>query len=183
MPALEPFAEQAFAVLTPSIKSKIVAAPYPGLGDGPFYNELAATLKEFTRNHAAFLLHEIGDIDPKRTNEWISGLWLLAGDIDRSHTLSQDIINREGSFLHAMMHRREGDFSNAKYWFNRVGKHPVIDQLQELTNGEYSDGCDFVDHVARVVRAQNGESEANEERQRCEKLQWIEWQSLMVFCL
>lgn len=183
MPALEPFAEQAFAVLDPSIKSKIIAAPYPGLGDGPLYDELAATLKKLTQNPAQCLLQEIGDIAPKRWDEWVSGLWLLAGDIDRSHTLSQDITNHEGSFLHAIMHRREGDFSNAKYWFNRVGQHPVIDQLQELTNGEYNDGCDFVDCVARVLRKPNDQREASEKRQRYEKLQWIEWQSLMVYCL
>jgi hypothetical protein len=53
----------------------------------------------------------------------------LAGDIERSHSISQNIENLEGSFLHGMMHRREGDFSNAKYWFRRVGNHPVIEQL------------------------------------------------------
>ena len=177
MPALEPFAERAFSVLSPSIKSKIVAAPYPALGDGPLYKDLAATLNELTQNPAASLTQAVGDIDPKRNSEWISGLWLLAGDIDRSHTLSQDISNREGSFLHAIMHRREGDFSNAKYWFNRVGKHPVLDQLQDLSHGQYSDGCDFVDRVARVVRKQD------DQRETYEKLQWMEWQSLMVFCL
>ncbi len=177
MPSLEPFAEQAFSILTPSIKSMILAAPYPGLGEGPLYNELIATLNELTQNPDEFTIQEIGDIAPKRADEWVSGLWLLAGDIDRSHTLSQDITNAEGSFLHAIMHRREGDFGNAKYWFNRVGKHPVLNQLQELTHGAYSSGCDFVDGVARVVGKQA------DQREPYEKLQWIEWQSLMVHCL
>jgi hypothetical protein len=177
MPALEPFAEQAFAVLNESLKSKILNAPFPGLGDGPLYGELAVMLDGFARNRQDSILSSVGDVNANRVDEWISGLWLLAGDIDRSHTLSQDIQNREGSFLHAIMHRREGDFSNAKYWFNRVGKHAVLDQIQELTAGQYRSGSDFVDLVAKAVRAPNNTKED------LEKIQWIEWQALLVHCL
>ena len=44
--------------------------------------------------------------------------------IDESHTVSQDIESIDGSFLHGIMHRREPDYSNAKYWFRLVGEHP-----------------------------------------------------------
>jgi len=43
--------------------------------------------------------------------------------LGESHTISQNLPGADGSFLHGMMHRREPDYSNAKYWFHRVGKH------------------------------------------------------------
>nr|ADI18496.1 hypothetical protein [uncultured Verrucomicrobiales bacterium HF4000_13K17] len=49
--------------------------------------------------------------------------------LDASHTLSQDIRSNDGSFLHGIMHRREPDYPNAKYWFNRVGVHDAFPKL------------------------------------------------------
>jgi hypothetical protein len=43
--------------------------------------------------------------------------------LEDSHVLSQDIPSTTGSFLHAIMHRREPDYNNARYWFHRVGRH------------------------------------------------------------
>jgi len=59
----------------------------------------------------------------------ISGLWLLHDYLDRSHTISQDIDSAAGSYWHAIMHRREPDYSNSKYWFRRVGDHPAFATL------------------------------------------------------
>ncbi len=58
-----------------------------------------------------------------------SALWLYFDDLERSHSLSQDIHTPSGSYWHAIMHRREGDFWNSKYWFRKVGHHPVIGEL------------------------------------------------------
>jgi len=53
-----------------------------------------------------------------------SALLLWNDDLDGSHSLSQDIPSATGSLLHGIMHRMEGDYWNAEYWFRRVGAHP-----------------------------------------------------------
>lgn len=48
--------------------------------------------------------------------------WEKHGDWDKAHQLSQDASSPEGDWVHAYLHRREGDQSNAAYWYNRAGK-------------------------------------------------------------
>jgi len=55
----------------------------------------------------------------------LSGLWLWHDWLDESHTISQNIHTATGSYWHAIMHRREGDFSNSKYWYAKCASHPV----------------------------------------------------------
>ena len=60
-----------------------------------------------------------------------AGLWLLFDYFEQSHDISQKIGTPSGSYWHAILHRREPDASNAKYWFARVGEHPVFPELLE----------------------------------------------------
>ena len=60
-----------------------------------------------------------------------SGLLLWADALDASHDISQHIQTQTGSYWHAIMHRREPDYSNSKYWFGRVGDHPIFPQLRQ----------------------------------------------------
>lgn len=60
-----------------------------------------------------------------------AALWLYHDFFDESHRLSQEIETPTGSYWHGILHRREPDADNAKYWFRRVGQHPVFAPLQE----------------------------------------------------
>ena len=60
-----------------------------------------------------------------------SGLLLWNDALDASHTISQGLESGTGSYWHGIMHRREPDYSNAKYWFRRVGVHPTYPALRE----------------------------------------------------
>jgi len=70
-------------------------------------------------------------VDPDAAAACLSALWLRHNHLDESHRLSQGIASAEGSFWHAIMHRREGDYANARYWFRRVGDHPVFAALRD----------------------------------------------------
>lgn len=58
-----------------------------------------------------------------------AGFYLWNGSLDRSHTIAQEIETPTGSYWHGLMHRMEGDYSNAKYWFRLVGGHPAMASL------------------------------------------------------
>ncbi|WP_146394442.1 hypothetical protein [Planctomycetes bacterium CA13] len=179
MPKLHPFAETPFSLLPEPLSQMIRNAELPAIAAGPMNRDLADALwgGEFDDEFAQ-LAADQGSSNTATTVKLVnSGLWLLAGDLDRSHSLSQDLHSAEGSFWHGIMHRREGDFGNAKYWFRRVGEHPVIDQIASANHDLYSDPFVFVDNCAKSTQADRSNELA------CQNVQWHEWQSLMVHCL
>lgn len=103
----------------------------------------------------------------------LAGVWLLHNYLDRSHAISQGVATGEGSYWHGVMHRREGDWSNAKYWFRNVGEHPVLDQLAEQHGGW--DPYEFVDDCQDAVLR-------GADRDRCLDQQQAEWESLFEWC-
>lgn len=56
----------------------------------------------------------------------VSGLLIWNDCEDDAHALAQNIHTAEGSYFHAIVHRREPDIWNSGYWFNRTGEHPVF---------------------------------------------------------
>ncbi|MCC6424732.1 MAG: hypothetical protein IT447_14755 [Phycisphaerales bacterium] len=66
---------------------------------------------------------------PLHAQAMLAGLWLWCDGLEQSHTISQGIDDPTGSFWHAILHRREGDFSNSKYWYARCADHPVLATL------------------------------------------------------
>jgi len=56
---------------------------------------------------------------------------LAAGDWDAAHELVQDDSSAEASWVHAHLHRVEGDLSNAGYWYRRAGKPVASGALEE----------------------------------------------------
>ena len=66
-------------------------------------------------------------------NKYLTILWYDSkGKWDVAHNLAQAIYNRDGSMLHAYLHRKEGDLANAAYWYSRADKempnHPIKDE-------------------------------------------------------
>lgn len=110
----------------------------------------------------------------------LAGLWLYYDYLDESHTISQSLDTREGSYWHAIMHRREPDPWNAKYWFRRVGDHPVLDQLREQAPARgyaFTDPATFVDFVEQVRGSGSAEEETAQTVQR------LEWELLFDHCV
>lgn len=109
----------------------------------------------------------------------LAALWLHFDFLDESHTISQEIKTAEGSYWHAIMHRREPDADNSKYWFRRVGSHHVIDELSDISRKEgfgYTSPFDFVDFCERVRG-----SGSREEALAC-RVQLMEWMILFDHC-
>jgi hypothetical protein len=48
--------------------------------------------------------------------------WAKRGNWDQAHRVAQDDPSREGSWVHAYLHRVEGDEGNASYWYSRAGE-------------------------------------------------------------
>ncbi len=132
----------------------------------------------------AFAHTQLGDTDNNIDNDGarccLSAIWLLYDFLDESHTISQGIATAEGSYWHGIMHRREGDFSNAKYWFRKVGEHPVFDLLENERLQDEGAGVwnpyDFVDACQAALRTDGTEAI------RCRQLQQREWELLFDHC-
>jgi hypothetical protein len=123
----------------------------------------------------------------------LAGLWLWHDWLDPAHQIAQGLEDATGSLWHAIMHRREGDFANSKYWYARAGSHPVLpvlaaqsatilhalpaDNLWLRLAGHGWNAGVFVDLVARVADAPDDPAHSVAQR-----LQQLEWRILFDHC-
>ena len=72
----------------------------------------------------AELKASVSDPTPPRTlPRPLQALWHDAkGEWDAAHKVAQDIDDEDGAWIHAYLHRKEGDAGNAAYWYRRAGK-------------------------------------------------------------
>ena len=65
----------------------------------------------------------IRDEPPREFSSALAGLWWDAkGDWNRAHDAAQQDEGPAGAWVHAYLHRKEGDQENAAYWYGRAGK-------------------------------------------------------------
>lgn len=57
-------------------------------------------------------------------------LWnAKVGNWDAAHELCQDVQGKAGDWIHAWLHRQEGDLGNAGYWYARAGRRMPAKEL------------------------------------------------------
>ena len=56
-------------------------------------------------------------------SNYLQSLWYDAtGDWEKAHRLIQDVNDKTAAWIHAYLHRKEGDIGNADYWYSRAGR-------------------------------------------------------------
>ena len=132
-------------------------------------------------------------VDRESATLCLAGLWLFYNNLEECHHIAQEIETEEAAYWHAIMHRREGDFSNCKYWFRRVGEHPIFAALyskaKNLVNNLKPDNSTsflvkqsrwdpfaFVDVCEHCVKGRISAEDL------CGQIQQVEWQLLFDYC-
>ena len=157
----------------------------PGQPNHAAQDELQALTLE-----RAFAGHRI--VDRNMARACLAGVWLYHDFLDESHHISQEVETPTGSYWHGIMHRREPDYSNAKYWFRRVGRHEIfaplvqaartiiadtdMTELSGLTAAADWDALKFVDACEAASHSRKGLREC------CETIQQAEWELLFDYC-
>jgi hypothetical protein len=82
------------------------------------------TLDEFTAT--------LSQSTPPNVSPLLRAMWHDAkGDWEGAHNIAQDIHSNDGSWIHAYLHRKEGDDSNAAYWYRRANKPVYRNTLED----------------------------------------------------
>jgi hypothetical protein len=123
----------------------------------------------------------------------LAGLWLFHDWLDESHMISQGIHSATGSFWHAIMHRREGDFANSKYWYGRAVGHPALQTLAAQAGGVLNQAPADKSLLRVIASGWDPNAlvdlveslhvdEADVRYPLAVRLQQLEWKALFEFC-
>jgi hypothetical protein len=113
----------------------------------------------------------------------LAGLWLYCGRFEESHSISQELQTEEGSYWHGILHRQEPDDWNAGYWFKRVGKHAIFEDLRNAAQGlGYSTG-DRWDARAFIDFCASARREGGAKERLAVEVQQIEFGMLLSWCI
>ena len=96
------------------------------------------------------------------------GLLLWNDALDDAHRMLQEIDTRTGDHWHAIMHRREPDYSNSKYWYSRVGNHPIFPRLRLQV-------LSILKADSRQLAQFASYAEAIEEKDNWDASQFVDW--------
>lgn len=137
-------------------------------------------------------LFKTGISDRAMAQTCLAGLWLYHDFLDESHAISQQMESQEGSYWHGIMHRREPDYANAKYWFRRVGEHPIGSDLCQVAHelaqsAERDQATDFLRKQSRwdsfrFVDLCESAARGSPRELLCREIQRREWWLLFAFC-
>jgi hypothetical protein len=170
---MQPFAFSP-AAYGPAVQSLLTPPRLPELGPG------TPTASARTALHTFDPLRDLGPVaDRAAARACHAGLWLYHDYLDESHTISQEIETPTGSFWHAVMHRREPDPSNSKYWWRRVGNHPVLALLREYTPAL---GYDYTTPEAFVDFCEAARGTSSPAEDLAKHVQLLEWHLLFDWC-
>lgn len=75
---------------------------------------------------------------PASASVYLQALWYDAkGNWQQAHELIQDVPDKTASWIHAYLHRKEGDIWNADYWYSKAGKkrpaHSLSEEWEQIT--------------------------------------------------
>jgi hypothetical protein len=118
----------------------------------------------------------------------VAGLWLFHDFLDQCHTIAQEIETPTGSYWHAVLHRREPDYGNSKYWWRRVGSHPLLGTLGDVA-APFLSSNPKTKSLARTPFDPNAFVDLCEAARPatplekvCLEIQHLEWQLLFDYC-
>lgn len=131
--------------------------------------------------------------DPHMAQAVACSLWLWHDGIPEAHVIAQGLPTETGAFWHALVHRREGDFSNSHHWLAQCRTHPArqaIANQAALLMGELPsdnrllrltfDGWN-ADYFVDLVQQQHGHPDPNIAPVLV-VLQLLEWRVLTEYC-
>jgi len=115
-----------------------------------------------------------------------AGLLLWNDDLENAHPIVQAPETPINNFWHAILHRREGDFSNSQYWWRRTGSHPAFADIYNALKSTPGFGRTFPallkDETWQPTEFVRLCENANSDDETLREIQVIETETLLNWC-